>query len=133
VYEGIVTFDPTKVPRGNTYKLLVKGPKHLAKRFCTADASGSDYFCAENAGAISLTPGLKIFDFSTVPMAPGDLPLDGQQDGVVDSSDLTYIRQNLGQKEAGLLKIGDLNLDGIIDTQDFSLVINNLINNEDER
>jgi hypothetical protein len=133
VYEGIVTFDPTKVPRGNTYKLLVKGPKHLAKRFCTADASGTDYFCAENAGAISLTPGLKTFDFSTVPMAPGDLPLDGQQDGVVDSSDLTYIRQNLGQKEAGLLKIGDLNLDGIIDTQDFSLVINNLINNEDER
>jgi hypothetical protein len=133
VYEGIVTFDPTKVPRGNTYKLLVKGPKHLAKRFCAADASGSDYFCAENTGAISLTPGLKIFDFSTVPMAPGDLPLDGQQDGVVDSSDLTYIRQNLGKKEASLLKIGDLNLDGIIDTQDFSLVINNLINNEDER
>jgi hypothetical protein len=42
IYEGIVTFDPTKVLRGSTYKLLVKGPKHLAKRFCTAQASGND-------------------------------------------------------------------------------------------
>jgi len=133
VYEGIVTFDPTQVARGSTYKLLIKGPKHIAKRFCTPQASGNDYFCAGNAGALFLGPGIHSFDYSTVSLAPGDLPLDGQQDGVVDSSDLTFIRQNLGKKEADVLRIGDLNLDGIIDTQDFSLVINNLINNEDER
>lgn len=133
VYEGVVTFDPTQVPSGSTYKILVKGPKHLAKRFCSADASGSSYFCPENGGTISLAPGLTAFDFSTVLLAPGDLPLDGQQDGIVDSSDLTFIRQNLPNKQADQLRVGDLNFDGIIDTQDFSLVVNNLINNEDER
>ncbi len=133
IYEGIVSFDSTKVPRGRTYKLLIKGPKHLARRFCSSQASGDDYFCPDIAGSIILAPGVQSFDFSTVHLMPGDLPIGGRQDGLVDSADLAFIRQNLPNKDANVLRIGDLNLDGIIDTQDYSLVINNLVNNEDER
>lgn len=132
VYEGLVTYDPVDVPRGTNYKIIVKGPKHLAKRFCSAQASGDDYYCPENAGGVVLNIGVQDLDYSTVPMSPGDLPL-GDQDGIVDSSDLSFIRENLPSKDASTLRIGDLNLDGIIDTQDFSLVINSLVNNEDER
>ncbi len=133
VYEGLITFDPLVVPRGTNYKIMVKGPKHLSKRFCSAQASGDDYYCGENAGGIVLNIGVQDFDYSTVPMAPGDLPFGGQQDGIVDSSDLTFIREHLPSKDAETLRVGDLNFDGIIDTQDFSLVVNNLVNNEDER
>lgn len=131
VYEGVATFDPADIPRASGYKLLIKGPKHLSRRFCTPTASGADYFCAENAGALILRPGLQSFNYSTVPLLPGDLP-NPEQDGVVDSADLAFIRQNLGKKAADVVRVGDLNADGIVDTQDFSLIINNLVNNEDE-
>ncbi len=133
VYEGMVTFDPTKVRSATNYRIIVKGPKHLAKRFCVANPTGGyAYFCPPNAASVSLNTGLNEFDFSGVQLIAGDLPLDGSQDGVVDSSDLTFIRDNLGVKSADIIKVGDLNFDGIVDTQDYSIIINNLVNNEDE-
>lgn len=133
VYEGMVIFDPKVIKSATNYRIIVKGPKHLAKRFCVANPTGGyAYFCPPNASSISLGTGLNEFDFSAVQLTAGDLPLGGAQDGVVDSSDLTFIRDNLGVKGAEIIKIGDLNFDGIIDTQDYSMIINNLVNNEDE-
>jgi hypothetical protein len=56
-------------------------------------------------------------------MMVGDLP---DQNGVVDSYDTSYIKLNLGSTDARALQIADLNLDGIVDTQDYSLVIASL-------
>jgi hypothetical protein len=42
----------------------------------------------------------------------GDLPVNGTQDGVVDSLDTSYIRNNLGKTDPTVVSIADLNLDG---------------------
>jgi hypothetical protein len=62
-------------------------------------------------------------DFSRIYLLAGDMPVSGGQDGVVDSLDTSYIRNNLGKTDSGVLAIADLNLDGKVDTQDWSLVI----------
>ncbi|MFO0704105.1 MAG: hypothetical protein U0525_05285 [Patescibacteria group bacterium] len=131
-FQGVVTFDPKDVPEGGAYKILVKGPKHLTKRFCSTNVSGGySYFCGANAGNITLQKGTTSYDFSGALLIAGDLP-NGSQDGVVDSSDLAFVRDNLGIKDPIYLKVGDTNLDGIIDTQDYTMIVENLINNEDE-
>ena len=53
----------------------------------------------------------------------GDLP---QQDGVVNSYDISLARNNIGvagSYDPAVLALADLNLDGIVDSQDYSLVI----------
>jgi hypothetical protein len=62
-------------------------------------------------------------DFSKIYLLGGDLPVNGLQDGVVDSLDTSYIRNNLGKTDADVISIADINLDGRIDTQDWSAVI----------
>jgi hypothetical protein len=109
-----------------TYSFYVKGPKHLQKRVCentpTETAPGT-YACLQ--GNIQLTPGQSnVVDMSGIYQMVGDLPVDnGLQNGVVDSSDTSYIRLHFGETSDAVLQTADLNMDGIIDTQDFSLVI----------
>lgn len=135
VFGGVATFNANQVKPNYNYKLIVKGPKHLSRRLCTPNPSGgAQYYCPESAGAITLMgAGIQSFDFASVTLSPGDLPIDGQQDGLVDSSDLAYLRERLGRKDADSVRVADLNFDGIVDSQDYSLIVNNLINNEDER
>ena len=68
-------------------------------------------------------------DFSNIYELVGDLP---DQDGVVDSYDISFIRLNLGKNEDAVQAIGDINLDGRVDTQDYSLVIASLSVKKDE-
>jgi hypothetical protein len=132
VFEGVVTFEPSKVPDGTGYRVIIKGSKHLAKRFCAVNIAGDkNYSCPIASSNISLGTGVANLDYSAFSLSAGDLPM-GDQDGVVDSQDLAFIRDNLGAKQPEIIKTGDLNMDGIIDTQDYSIVINNLISNEDE-
>lgn len=134
VYEGVAVFGSSNIAPADNYKIIVKGPKHLAKRFCIARPDGGlGYFCPESASAITLDTGLNEFDFSSAILTAGDLPLDGGQDSILDSSDLSFIRTNLGIKITDVIRVGDLNLDGIVDTQDYAMVINNMSSNEDER
>jgi hypothetical protein len=122
VWTGTVAFND--IPAGSGYRVYVKGGKHLQKKICDASptetASGT-YRCAD--GKISIQDGQNNFDFSKVYMMVGDLP---DQNGVVDSYDTSYIKLNLGSTDARALQIADLNLDGIVDTQDYSLVIASL-------
>jgi hypothetical protein len=139
MFEGIVTFDPRYIKPGKGYKLIVKGSKHLAKRICEPEPNKSKtkpdsaYSCPkDNAGVFEFKNGLNgPYDFTKVYLPAGDLFID-RQDGVIDSTDLTYIRKHLGSQDPELLRVGDINMDGQIDTQDYLITISNVVNNLDE-
>jgi len=77
---------------------------------------------------ISLIKGVNNLDFSSIIQMVGDL--DGN--GLVNSYDLALIINNLGKNDCPALKTADLNLDGIVDTQDYSLVLSALAIKLDE-
>jgi hypothetical protein len=140
MFEGTVVFESKNLKPGKGYKIIVKAAKHLAKRFCDPEpnkgkkAWTDSYECPEvNAGVIELKNGLNSFDFSNVYLPSGDLYVDNKQNGVVDAADFTFIRKKLPSEDLEVLRIGDINMDGVLDTQDYILTITNLINNLDEK
>ncbi len=130
--DGVVSVTPdangvwsgtTSVPAtpARTYSLFVKGPRHLQKKICSynpRETAIGTYRCSN--GSISIAAGTNTLDLSGITMLVGDLP---DQDGTVDSYDTSYIRQSLGSTAGEDVSIADLNRDGIVDTQDMSLVI----------
>ncbi len=127
---GTFTADSTGVWSGNVsfsgldlskkYSVFVKGQKHLQKRVCVAsptESSGGNYRCSTDG--ITLASGTNSLNFSNIILLAGDV----DQDGVVDSVDIAYIRQNLGKTASGALAQVDLNNDGVVNTQDYSLAI----------
>jgi hypothetical protein len=120
VWSGQLAFNG--MTAGNGYRLFIKGPKHVQKKVCDtvpSETSPGTYKCGSNS-RINLTESNMTLDFSKIVMLVGDLP---QQDGIVDSYDLSLIRNNLGKKDENVVKLADVNNDGIVDTQDNSLVI----------
>lgn len=127
VWSGNVSFNNTT---GSGYKVYVKGPKHLQTKICDptpTETAPITYHCS--TGAITLAAGANNFDFSGIVQPVGDLP---QQDGVINSYDISLIRNNLDKKDAATLALCDLNLDGICDSQDYSLIIAALSNRGDQ-
>jgi hypothetical protein len=122
VFEGI---DISK-----KYSLAVKGAKHLNKVVCQNNPSESfpgGYQCS--ASNIQFGTGDNDIDFSGIYLLAGDIP---QQNGIVDSVDISFIRQNFGNTSPDNLRRGDLNFDGIIDTQDYVLIMTALAFKFDE-
>src|SRR3989344_492100 len=113
------------------YIILVKGPMHLQKRICENSPSETEpakYSCI--SGNIQLLAGTNLLDFNQINLIAGDLP---QQDGVANAYDVALTRNNLGSTDPAILAIADVNFDGIVDTQDYSLVIEALaIRTDDE-
>lgn len=106
------------------FSISLKGPKHLLKNICESDPSektGGTYRC--NDKKITLIQGDNNLDFSRIILLAGDIPV---QNGIIDSVDVTYILRNLGSTGAEQLQKADLNLDGIVDTQDYSMIIGSL-------
>ncbi len=129
LWHGLAEF--SQVFPGPGYRVYIKGPKHLQKKICTLnpqETTMGGYYCSLGE-SFSLQGGKNKLDFSKIYMLAGDLPI---QDGIVNSYDLSYIRNNLGNSDEKTLLIGDLNLDGIIDTQDYSLVVKSLSIRTDE-
>lgn len=123
IWTGSVAF--SEIPAGSSYRILIKGPKHLQKKICEAaptETYPGSYSC--RAAGITLTAGVNTLDFSKIYLLAGDLPEQGgAQNGFVNSFDLSLIRNNIGNTDPQVLQWADLNLDGVINTQDFSLVI----------
>ncbi len=118
IWSGSIGFNLTP---GANNTIYVKGPKHIQKKICAAtptESSPGSYHCAN--GVITLAAGANNLDFSGVYLLVGDLP---EQDGVVNAYDTSLVRNNIGKSDAETLRLTDLNLDGVVDTQDFSLVI----------
>ncbi len=127
IWTGSVSMSATV---GSNYKIFIKGPKHIQKRICdtkpTETYPGS-YHCEK--GEITIKAGVNSLDFSGVLLLAGDLPA---QDGVVNSYDTSLVRNNLAKTDSAVLSKADLNFDGIVDTQDYSLIISALSIRGDE-
>jgi len=106
------------------YKLLIKGPKHLQKRICEVhpkEAVGGTYNCTK--ANIQLKKGNNNIQLEDIVILAGDIP---NQDSVINAQDIVFIRQSLGSKNVSDINRGDLNFDGIIDSQDYSMILNAL-------
>lgn len=104
-----------------TYTIQIKGEKHLLRKICDmrpAESVAGTYKCTGEG--MRLAAGQNTLDFSGTYFLAGDIPI---QDGIVDAKDIVFIRQSFGSTNPATLLRGDLNLDGIIDTQDYSLVM----------
>ena len=128
IWSGSTTFSNIVVGPSTKYTVFVKVGKHLQKRVCAfapSETSGGTYNCSESN--MPITAGTNNLDFSGILMLVGDLPSStGEQNGVVDSYDISYVLNHLGSTVESELGIGDLNFDGVIDTQDRSLIIQSL-------
>ena len=119
IWSGDVTF--TGVLTAHKYALLIKGPYHIQKKVCGEKPTEKDpgtYRCIR--GNIALVKGNNDADLSGIIMLAGDLPT---QDGSVTAYDTSLIKNNLGKTDADTLAKADVNRDGRVDTQDYSLVI----------
>lgn len=112
-------FKPSLSLPSGEYHLLFKGPQHLQV----------------SKKNVTLLPGTRTFDFSTnnEALPGGDLPLPVNadynnlaQDGIVNSLDYAFIVNNFNSTETKILNIGDLNLDGIINTGDTTILAHTL-------
>lgn len=123
VWEGNAIFD---IPESTHYKILVKGHNHRQKKYCEnmpTEEKPGEYIC--EADAISLKNGINTLDFSKVMQMAGDL----NQDGIVNSQDMLFIRNNVGTQDIEKLVIGDVNKDGLINAVDHALTKFTLLSN----
>jgi len=112
---------------GNDYALLIKPDKHLQRKVCSLSARDSTtlYSCGQDKIILSSTT--TDLDLSGLIFFAGDITGEqGTSDGKVDSLDYVMIqliiKNNTGKDPAQVAK-ADLNYDGIVDTQDASLII----------
>ncbi|MCA9371783.1 hypothetical protein KC726_02690 [Candidatus Woesebacteria bacterium] len=106
---------------GQTVSILLKPGFHLQRHICDntprENLPGS-YQCS--TPAIILNAGGNTIDTSGVEMLAGDLP---PQDGLINSQDLVYVRNNLGSTSPEVIAKADVNFDGIVDAQDYGLIL----------
>ena len=130
VWMGKITINE---PPGSGYYMLIKGPFHLQKKICDAAPTYNNgvYRCSKPN--ITLASGENVIDMTGILFSVGDVRVNGSdQDGFINSSDLAYIREKMGRSDSEALDQADINLDGIVDTQDYSLVIETLSSKYDE-
>lgn len=123
------------IPAGGGYRILIKGPKHIQKKICEAQPqeTAPGTYPGENGcltDAITLQNGVNTFGFAGIYQLVGDLP---DQDGFVNSYDTSLVYNNLGKTDAEAIRLADVNLDGAVNTQDFSLIIAALSVRSDEQ
>ncbi len=104
------------VEPGDNYAVLIKGPVHLARRFCVEEQVEHCWLGEEE---ISLQPGENSFDWTGLNLEPGDI----DQNGVVNSSDFTTLKQALMRK--GDIQ-EDINFNGIVNGQDITFFLQTL-------
>ena len=132
IWEG--TFAPTAIAPGGNYSILIKGPKHLQRKFCENNPTeqaeeGFPYTC-KVVGQITLSEQENVLDFSNVLLQAGDLPDTGRgQDGVVNAIDvslvLNMIRNGFSEAPNDLL-ISDMDLNGVVNAKDRSYLVETL-------
>jgi hypothetical protein len=113
---GTGSLELVGVEPGDNYVILIKGPVHLARRFCEDEQSEH---CWLGAGGISLSSGENVFNWATLDLEPGDI----DQNGVVNSSDFTRLKEAL-MSEGDIEE--DINFNGIVNGQDINFLLQTL-------
>lgn len=112
-----VNLTNVRLGEGNLYSIFLKGPKHLQKKMTRR---------------ITLTEGeseKNIFDWTFKPLELGDLPNPNknyEQDGKADSTDASLLLERLNLSDEASLRVADLNYDGVVNLNDYSLLIQTL-------
>jgi len=114
---GTGSFQLDRIDSSAVYAILIKGPIHVAQKFCEDNQTEHCWLGGEN---ISLSPGVNNFDWTSLSLEPGDL----NHDGVVNSLDYVIIRESFGQAGEGL--VGDVNFNGQVNTQDAAFFLDTL-------
>ncbi len=127
IWQGQVNF--TNVNTARKLRIFIKGPKHLQKRICSLTPQET------YLGSYSCSDGFQVNHDEVILDAKGIVLLAGDidQDGIISAYDTAYVRNNLGKKDKDVLSKADFNLDGIVDTQDYSLLIAALSVKSDEQ
>lgn len=102
---------------GDNYAVLIKGPVHLAKKFCQDQQRE---YCWRGDENISLASGDNQFDWTTLPLEPGDV----NQDKRVDSLDFSRVKNALGARGDNIPE--DVNFNGEVNSQDLVFVLGTL-------
>lgn len=106
-------------------QIYVKGPKHVQKKVCQTgptETTPGGYRC--NQGTFTFANGGTYnVDMSGIVMPAGDLP---EQNGIINSGDITLVRGYLSKSDREALELADVNYDGVVNTQDYSLIIESL-------
>ncbi|GAB4219822.1 MAG: hypothetical protein Fur009_7680 [Candidatus Microgenomates bacterium] len=120
IWTGSVGFNLQSSCSTGGYIFYIKGPQHIQKKICDTNPTENKpgvYRCSE--GKIKLSAGQNNLDFTGITILVGDL----DQNGITDSIDFGLVRNNLGKTNTDILNKADLNRDGRVDTQDFSLIL----------
>lgn len=135
IYKALIGVTSDKLPSGNDYSITAKGEKHLGRKFCfqTGQTSKCD---PSLGGKITLPPpyhNTLIFDFTNMPLEPGDLQ---PQDGMTDTQDFSRIKNLMSKPCTNLTDTdkmtGDLDYNGCINITDAFLIRKTLETRYDE-
>lgn len=122
---------PITVPPGDSYIALVKAPLHLQKKVCDL-VTHSAYKCPD-AHTFTISQSENILDLTSSSLVAGDVRGSQlSQDGVIDAFDIAFIKNQIGQTSAEVVSRADLNFDGIVDSQDYSLALSAVGHKGDE-
>ena len=104
------------VEPGDGYAILIKGPVHLARRYCEDDQTEHCWLGEED---ITLDAGGNSFDWTGLRLEPGDI----DQNGVVNSADFTTLKQAF-MIQGDIPE--DINFNGIVNGQDVTFFLGTL-------
>lgn len=135
VYQTIMNVKSEYLHSAGGYEIFLKGEKHLTKKFCRTSGQTQDFDCTRFNMEIPF--GRVTFDFTGVPLEPGDLPNEtGKQDGRADLTDFNRIKQLLNkpcsQLTAAERLTGDLDYNGCVNVRDAFLMRKTLETRYDE-
>jgi len=135
--EGVLSGEValTNIAPGSGYSIIIKGPKHLATRFCQNEQE--DRCLGE--GSIALVAGENTFDFTGMPLLAGDIPDDNNlQNGIVDIDDFGRLKRAIVATDEDLRNRCNLDFDkdsdgkDVISGRDITLYLNTLSQRYDE-
>lgn len=123
IWKGSVTLTGMSTNTTDRYSITIKGPLHLAKRFCVLSASDEQSApCTEPQ--IILAPRIVAsYTGKADSLDPGDLP---EQDGVLNVMDIPKVLSNLLKADNEARATADLNYDGVVNASDWQLLLQSM-------
>lgn len=113
---------------GTQFRIKIKGEKHIAVEFCRQ--TGQTSRCGDNDYIVA---GINEFDFTGIPLPPGDLHV---QDGKADMGDLARLKPLMAKACSSLTEaeklIGDVDYNGCVNVRDVFLILQSLETRYDE-